>query len=52
MFLELGIKTSAKTITFLGICVSMTTRILRKVVEWLSVLKYSAGTLSKRQKLI
>jgi hypothetical protein len=51
-FLELGIKTSAETITFLDIRVSMITRVLRKVVEHLSVLKYSAGTLSKSQKLI
>jgi hypothetical protein len=39
-------------IMFLGIQVSMITRVLRKFVECLSVLKYSAGTLSKSQKLI
>jgi hypothetical protein len=37
---------------FLGIRVSMITRVPRKVVECLSILKYSAGTLSKSQKLI
>jgi hypothetical protein len=45
MFLEIGIKTSVETITFLSIRVSMITSVLKKVVECLSVLKYSVGTI-------
>jgi hypothetical protein len=52
LFLEHGIMSSVEMITFLGIQVSMITRVLGKVVERLSVLKYSAVTLSKSEKLI
>jgi hypothetical protein len=47
MFLDLGIKNSTETITFVDIRVSMITHVLRKVVKHLSILEYSAGTLSK-----
>jgi hypothetical protein len=41
-----------KSISFLGIRISMTARILARVIESLCVLKYSAASLSKCQKFI
>jgi hypothetical protein len=48
--LELGIKTTSKTIMLLGICVCMITGILAQVIENLYVLMHSAGSLCKRQE--
>ena len=43
-FLELGIKATTKTVTFLGISICMMARILAQVIEDLYVLKHSAGS--------
>ena len=50
--LELGIKTTAETILFLGIAVCMMTGVLAQVIENLCVLKHSVGSLRKRQEFI
>ena len=46
--LELGVKTTAETILFLGIGVYMMTRVLAQVIEDLSIFKHSAGSLCMR----
>ena len=50
--LELGVKTTTKTILLLGISVCMMTGILAQVIEDLCVLKHSAGSLCKCQEFI
>ena len=50
--LELGVKTTAETILFLGIAVCMMTGVLAQVIENLCVLKHSVGSLRKRQEFI
>ena len=50
--LELGVETTTKTILFLGIGVYMMTSVLAQVIEDLSILKHSAGSLCKRQEFI
>ena len=50
--LELGAKTTAETILFLGIAVCMMTGVLAQVIENLCVLKHSVGSLRKRQEFI
>ena len=45
--LELGVKTTAKTILLLSIAVFMITGILAQVIEDMCVLKHSAISLSK-----
>ena len=52
MLLELGVKTTAETILFLGIAVCMMTGVLAQVIENLCVLKHSVGSLRKRQEFI
>ena len=51
-FLELGIKATTKTVTFLGISISMMARILAQVIEDLCILYNSAGSLIQSQELI
>ena len=52
MLLELGVKTTTKTILLLGIAVCMIARILTRVIEDLCVLKHSTVSLSKCQEFI
>ena len=52
MLLELGVKTTVKTILLLGIAVCMIARILAQVIEDLCILKHSAGSLRKHQEFI
>ena len=52
MFLELSNEATTKTITFLGISISMMARILAQVIEGLCILKNSVGSLIQSQELI
>ena len=52
MRFELGVKTTVKTILFLGIAICMMASILAQVIEDLCILKHSAGSLSKHQEFI
>ena len=51
-FLELDIEATSKTITLLGISISMMARILAQLIEGLCILKNSAGSLIQSQELI
>jgi hypothetical protein len=52
MLLELGVKTTPEMILLLGITICMITGVLAQVIEDLSVLKHSAGSLCKCQEFI
>jgi hypothetical protein len=52
LFIELRIKTLAKAIHFLDICINIVVTILTQVVELLGVLIYSVRTLPQVQELI
>jgi hypothetical protein len=52
LFIELRIKTPAKAIHFLGICINIVVTILTQVVELLGVLIYRVRTLPQVQELI
>ena len=52
MFLELGVETSAETITVLSICVRVIPRILTQIIESLCILNNSLVALSECQKFI
>jgi hypothetical protein len=52
VFLELSVQAPTKTILFLGVTVSMITRVLAQVIKSLCVLQYGAGALGECQELI
>jgi hypothetical protein len=51
-FLELGIEATTETILFLGIIISMITRILAQMIESLCILQHHTGALGECQEFI